>query len=238
MPENTFQFKQFTVHHTNAAMKVGTDGVLLGAWVDCSRALTCLDIGTGTGLLTLMIAQRNSEIRMDAIDIDETAVKQAKENVNNSQWSNRILVSHISLQEFMLNHRKKYDLIVCNPPYFSKGWHVPDKGRNRARVAENLSGRELISAAKNLLNDSGLLALIMPFDTADKFIMEAAENNIHCVRKTIVFSKESKPPLRILLELGNQNLHVIENNISIYKSNGIGFTPDYKALTQDFYLKF
>lgn len=238
MPDKSFQFKQFTVHHANAAMKVGTDGVLLGAWVDCSRALSCLDIGTGTGLLSLMIAQRNSEIKIDAIDIDETAVKQAVENVNISLWSNRITVSHLSLSQLIFSTKEKYDLIVCNPPYFSKGWHIADTGRNKARVAENLSSDELIEAAKYLLKDAGRMALIMPFETAEKFIAVVAENSIYCVRKTTLYSKADKPPLRVLFELSNQYVPVIENNLSIYIPNSIEYTLDYKELTRDFYLKF
>ena len=128
MPNDYFKFKQFTIHQDKCAMKVGTDGVLLGAWAECANAKGILDIGTGTGLIALMIAQR-SNAKIDAVEIDETASKQAKENIKKSLWNDRIEILNISFQDFSKSTNEKYDLIVSNPPYFQNSLYAPDEKR-------------------------------------------------------------------------------------------------------------
>jgi len=133
MPNPWFQFKQFTVWHDKCAMKVGTDGVLLGAWADMEQARSILDVGTGSGLIALMAAQRNLTAAITAIDIDESAIIQARENFDRSPWVNRLTAEPISLEDFAGSTDAMFDVIVSNPPYFHQSLHSPDKKRTLAR---------------------------------------------------------------------------------------------------------
>ncbi len=155
-------------------MKVGTDGVLLGAWADCDNAKRILDIGTGTGLIALMMAQR-SQAQIDAIEIDEHASEQAIENVNRSPWASRVNVINKSLQDYSKVENKAYDLIVSNPPYFQNSMFAPDKKRTDARHNSNLELEDLLKGAKKLLSNDGKLSIILPYLEGNMFILKASE---------------------------------------------------------------
>jgi len=157
-----FQFKQFRIVQERSAMKVGMDGVLIGAWADVSDTANILDVGTGTGLIALMMAQRSPLASIDAIEIDQQAFKESVLNVNESPWNDRIKVTCISFQEFLKRPEKKYDLIISNPPYFSNGVKAPDLIRSRARHDDELPLNELIAGIAQLLNARGSAALILP----------------------------------------------------------------------------
>jgi tRNA1Val (adenine37-N6)-methyltransferase len=219
-------------------MKVGVDSVMLGAWADVVQAKNILDVGTGCGLLALMLAQRNDNATITAIDIDENAALQAAENVQNSIWKNRIEVQNITLQQFANTTDKRFDLIICNPPFFVNSLQTPDKQRTTARHATDLTHEDLIFCAKKLLTEQGKLSLILPVKEAGNCLAIAELSALFCNRKTTVFPKPNAAPKRILLELGGIEAAIPHNDaITILATNGKEFTPEYTELVKDFYLK-
>ena len=227
-----FRFKQFTVYHDLCAMKVGTDGVLLGAWADCKQAKTILDIGTGSGLIALMLAQR-SEARIYAVDIDENACKQAKINFAASPFSNRLTIEKATFQQW--NTPLKFDLLVSNPPYFSDSLKSPDNERNFARHNDSLFFADLIEKSFSLMNPGGKLDVIIPFAGFEAFQSLALENQLFLCRKTLVSSLPHKSPKRVLLEYSNEESSYREDLLLIEKSPKV-FSDEYIAFTEDFYL--
>jgi tRNA1Val (adenine37-N6)-methyltransferase len=228
-----FQFKQFTVYHDLCAMKVGTDGVLLGAWADCKQAKNILDIGTGSGLIALMLAQR-SEARIHAVDIDENAYRQAKINFEKSPFSDRLIPEKAAFQHW--NTPLKFDLLVSNPPYFSDSLKSPDNRRNFARHNDSLFFTDLIEKSSSLMNPGGKLAVILPFAGSQVFQSLASDNQLYPCRKTQVLSLPHKPPKRVLLEYSNQETDFSESILLIEKSPRI-YTKEYIALTEPFYFR-
>ena len=168
MANDYFQFKQFTIRQERCAMKVGTDGVLLGAWTDVTHARRLLDIGTGTGLIAIMAAQRNPELIIDAIEIDPAAFEQARENANSTSWRERIHLFQGEVQAFAPPY--KYDIIVCNPPFFINSTKNPELNRTLARHCETLSHEDLLQVSDNLLLPEGKLCVILPVNEAKHFI--------------------------------------------------------------------
>jgi len=233
-----FQFKQFTVWHDRCAMKVGTDGVLLGAWAPIHNSqFKILDIGTGSGLVALMLAQRYPAAQIDAIDIDEAAVEQARENFAHSAFSHRLSVFRSSLQNWQMANGTLYDLIVSNPPYFQNSLKNPDKGRELARHTDSLSYEELIHNSVRLLNPHGQLALILPAEAEEEIRTLAATHCLYCSRVTRVFSKQSKPARRVLLAFSRSPLSLspTEDALVLEDEKG-GRSAAYQELTKDFYL--
>jgi tRNA1Val (adenine37-N6)-methyltransferase len=236
MPAGPFRFKQFSIAHDRCSHKVGTDGVLLGAWVRILPAdQNILDIGTGSGLIALMIAQRTDvKCFVDAIDIGEAEACQARDNVLQSPWPDRVKVYHTSLQEFQKT--KKYDLIVTNPPYFSDSLLPPDQKRGRARHSHALPYAHLVEHALLLLSAEGRLAVIMPSFEALKFISLASTSGLSVLRQTILRSRVDKAPERLLLELGLSGERVPDSELVLH-SDGEKWSEPYEQLTKDFYLK-
>lgn len=230
-----FKFKQFTVFQDNCAMKVGTDGVLLGAWANVNKRNNILDIGTGTGLIALMLAQRNEGAFIHAIDIDEGCVSQAQENVDRSSFAQQINVEKKSFQEYAVTTSNRYDLIVSNPPYFQNALKSPDSSRNSARHNDSLSFFEIISQGASLLNDDGRIALILPHEFKQQLLEHAATVHLFSNRITNVFPLSHKPAKRLLIELGRQDKECVEDNLSIELSRH-HYTDEFTALTKDFYL--
>ncbi|MBO7457555.1 MAG: methyltransferase [Paludibacteraceae bacterium] len=239
MSTPNFRFKQFTVWHDQCAMKVGTDGVLLGAW--CPKGTHILDVGTGSGLIALMAAQRFPEASVDAIDIDEAAVEQAQENFAASPWSDR-LHAYLSPLQNWSNHQ--YDLIVSNPPYFQNGLKNPDKARQAARHTDTLSFAELFRHSARLLSENGVLALVLPAETEQEVRGLAAAELFSPTHITRVYSKESKPARRVLMsftrnseipEYRNSDTSLIEDSLVLENEIG-GRSAAYQELTKDFYL--
>ncbi len=237
MPNDYFKFKQFTIHQDKCAMKVGTDGVLLGAWANCENAKNILDIGTGTGLIALMLAQR-SKTNIDAIEIDEVACRQAKENVGNSLWRERIEIINKSFQNFSKSTNNKYDLIVSNPPYFQNSLFAPDKKRTDARHNSNLELEDIIDGAKKLLDEEGILSLILPYLEGNMVILKSFEKGLYCIRQTKVLPKPNREPKRLLLEFMKIKKPLIEQEIIIELNKRHEYSEAYKNLTKDFYLAF
>jgi len=227
-----FRFKQFTVYHDLCAMKVGVDGVLLGAWADCRNVKNVLDAGTGSGLIALMLAQR-SDAHVHAIDIDENACKQAEINFNHSPFSNRLSIEQVDFQYF--SSSVGYDLIVSNPPYFANSLKSPDKNRNLARHNDRLPLEVLINKSASLLNPQGKIAFILPFDLWEQAHSLAIENQLFLCRKSLVSSIRNQPPKRVLLEFSLTERGITENSFYIGEEKQT-YSDEYRALTEDFYL--
>ena len=216
-------------------MKVGTDGVLLGAW--CPKGTHVLDIGTGSGLIALMAAQRFPEASVDAIDIDEAAVEQARENFAASPWTERLHAYQSSLQDWQA---PEYDLIVSNPPYFQNSLKNPDKARQTARHTDTLSYSELLSHSARLLSENGTLELILPAEAEQEILTLAARHSLCLTRITCVYSKESKPARRVLMRFEKSTnretgVRPLEDTLVLENETG-GRSAAYQELTKDFYL--
>lgn len=236
MPNSFFKFKQFTVYHDRCAMKVGTDGVLLGGWTNVNNINNSLDVGTGSGLISLMLVQRNPMMLVDAIDIDKEAVNQAKENVALSPFQTKIDCECISLQNFALNCNKQYDLIVSNPPYFINSLKSPNTERNMARHTDNLPISDLIKLSTNLLNTNGRLSLILPYEYKDMTINLALKNELYTTRITYVYPTPNSEIKRILLEFSKLCSLLEEKELIIETARHI-YSDEFRELTKDFYLK-
>ncbi len=233
MSRTYFEFKQFTVHHDRCAMKVGTDGVLLGAWADVSEARSILDIGCGSGLVALMCAQRSSAF-VTGIDIDADAVEQATENATLSPWKNRIEILQDDICHSTLN--KTFDAIVCNPPFFEKSLHCPDEKRTMARHSESLPLKDLSLCASKLLNKDGTFAVIIPSTMETAFTMNVWEAGMHLFRRCLITGKVGKMAKRVLLEFKKGEGRCVEDNTLVLMNPDGSRSAEYSALTKDFYL--
>ena len=229
-----FRFKQFAVEQDDVAMKVGTDGVLLGAWAACDGAKRILDIGTGTGVISLMLAQRNIEAEIQAVEIDEIATKRARSNFDLSPWAERLEVECCAVQEFSSD--EKFDLIISNPPYFVDSLLPPDAKRSTARHTHDLSFEELDKAVCRLLADEGLFALILPTTEFEKYL---TITQLHLVRRCDVYPKVDAATKRVMAEFAlHATAEVKHETITIEQDKRGDYTDEYRALTKDFYLKF
>lgn len=229
-----FQFKQFRVAHDRSTHKIGTDGVLLGAWVDLKNAHTILDIGTGTGVIALMLAQRTTaDVRIDAVEIEEADALQARENVMQSPWPEKITIIHTSVQSFHAD--KKYDLIVSNPPFFINSWKPPYEKRSQARHTQQLTFEELIECSKQLLSDGGKLAIILPYQEALRFTDLANRCNLFAQRMMEFRSRAHKPIERLLIEFGFRAAQLEKEELVLHE--GEAWSAQYMEITREFYLK-
>ena len=232
----SFRFKQFYIEDSQCAMKVGTDGVLIGCWAEmedgrCQRSdVRILDAGTGSGLIARMMMQRCPEAKVEGIDIDEAAVEQAKEN--------GVRAFEARLQDWDPGY--EYDLIVSNPPYFQNSLKNPDKGREMARHTDSLSYEELLSHSARLLTMHGQLAIILPADAEQEICTLAAQHSLYLTHVTRVDSKENKPARRVLLQFEKSDyraidISVVEDTLVLEDDKG-GRSRPYQELAKDFYL--
>lgn len=239
MPRNPyFRFKQFRIEQERSAMKVGVDGVLLGAWVNVSREKRMLDVGTGTGLIALMMAQKSPLAEIDAVEIDPEAFQEALFNVQQSPWSNRIHGECSSFQDFAAHSKQKYDLIISNPPFFVNSLKASEDNRAKARHADALPLTELISGAKKILTENGKIALVLPAESLQELGKMVVEQQLFISRLCRVKPNPVKPVFRILVEIASMEIPFQEEELMIEFEQHHDYTPQYRELTKDFYLKF
>jgi tRNA1Val (adenine37-N6)-methyltransferase len=238
MPNQHFAFKQFIIRQEKCAMKVGTDAVLLGAWVRPNGAKRILDIGTGTGIIALMIAQRSAGL-IDGIDIDDLACLQAQENVALSPWKERVRILHHSLQEYSEETSTRYDLVVSNPPYFLDSSKANGLERTTARHADLLPYRELIDSVIRLLDKKGKFCVILPVKEAAILRELANEKGLQLSKLMRVRTKaDQETEKRHIMQFEFAPSSFSEETIVIEKDERHEYTEEYKELTRDYYLGF
>ncbi|WP_025743420.1 tRNA1(Val) (adenine(37)-N6)-methyltransferase [Aquimarina pacifica] len=232
-----FQFKQFTVHQDRCAMKIGTDAVLLGAWVEIENSVqSILDVGTGTGVLALMAAQRSSAEVIDALEIDADAYEQAVENFEASSWGDRLFCYHASFQEFMSEIDDQYDLVISNPPFYVEAYQTHDTQRNLARFEDALPFEHLIIGAGKLVSPVGKLAVIVPYTEEERMISLASHVQLYPERITRVKGTPTSEIKRSLLLFGRETSAIVTDELVI-EFERHQYTEAYIDLTKDFYLK-
>lgn len=235
-----FKFKEFTVHQNKTAMKVGTDGVLLGSWCFVDDYLdTILDVGSGTGVIALMLAQRSDSMTIDAVELDENAYEQTVENFEQSDWGDRLYCYNATFQEFadeIAEEEETYDLIVSNPPFYTDDFETDDLARNKARFTSSLSFDDLISGVVKILSTNGKFATIIPFKEEENFVSLAKAKNLFLNRVCHVQGNVASEIKRSLMEF---SLHesAIKKEHLIIEIERHQYTNEYVNLTKDFYLK-
>jgi tRNA1Val (adenine37-N6)-methyltransferase len=232
-----FQFKRFIVFQDNCAFKVTTDACILGVYPDLFYPDKICDIGTGTGILSLMMAQKFPEARINAVEIDELSAQQASENIKRSPWSSKIHVYHKSIQDFAKQNKGNYDLVICNPPYFEKHLQSTDQRKNLARHNDTLSISELIEYGTTLLKKTGMFYSILPPHSYDKLKSEFMVRKFNLVDKLEIFSAPDKPLNRIVSGFSNKTNVEKRHSLTIHTASG-GYTEDFKRLLKDYYLAF
>ncbi|MES2812033.1 MAG: methyltransferase [Bacteroidota bacterium] len=234
---STFNFKQFTVAQDCCAMKIGTDGVLLGAWTPLiNNPYNILDIGTGTGVIALMLAQRSHAEQIDAIEIDDAAYEQATENFENSPWNDRLYCYHAGLDEFVDEVEEEFDLIVSNPPFYTDDYKSGDDQRDNARFEDSLPFEELVEAADFFLSDNGIFSLIVPFKEEEKIMSLCQERGLFPLKITRVKGTLTTEIKRSLLAYSRIEQTPVVDELIIETARH-QYTAEYIELTKDFYLK-
>ena len=230
-----FDFKQFHINHDQCTMKVGTDAVLLGAWTSIANACRILDIGTGSGIIALMLAQRTShETTINAIEPDHDSAQQAVKNVIHSPWAKKVVISETSLQNFHSPHQ--FDLIITNPPFFLNSQLPPSAKRSKARHTHSLSYQELIHATKQLLTPQGRLSIVLPTVEGLHFQELARAENLYVIRQLSFFSRQGKSQERWLFEFSFTQQQ-IEKETLILHETGEAWSESYQQITREFYTK-
>lgn len=233
-----FNFKMFAIQQDRCAMKVGTDSVLLGAWCPIeNNPFSVLDIGAGTGILSLMIAQRSNAEQIDALEIDEDAYEQCVENFENSPWGDRLFCFHAGLDEFVEEPEDEYDLILSNPPFYGENYKSENEQRDLARFQDALPFEDLIEAADLLLSENGIFAVIIPHKEEERFIDLCAQAELFPFKITRVKGSHNTPIVRTLLAFKRFELPVLSADELVVEINRHEYTNEYIALTKDFYLK-
>lgn len=233
-----FNFKQFSIEQNRTAMKIGTDGVLLGAWTPLeNNPFSILDIGTGTGIIALMLAQRSSAEQIDALEIDENAYEQATDNFENSSWNDRLFCFHAGLDEFVEEPEDEYDLIVSNPPFYQEDYKSNNEQRDLARFQDAMPFEDLIEAADLLLSEKGVFCVIIPFKEEENFLALAQEYELYPQKITRVKGTPITEIKRSLLAFNRkENPNFTTDELVIETARHV-YTAEYIELTKDFYLK-
>ena len=235
-----FKFKQFSIQQEKSAMKVGTDGVLLGAWAPIiNNPYNILDIGSGTGLISLMMAQRSHAEQIDAIEIEENAYEECVDNFENSPWADRLYCYHAGLDEFVEELQEideEYDVIVSNPPFYSEDYKTDDESRDLARFADALPFDELVEAAYLLLSENGIFSVIIPYSAEEEFIALAKQSLLFPLKITRVKGTPTSEIKRSLLAFTRIEQTPIMDELVIETARH-QYTPEYIELTKEFYLK-
>ena len=235
-----FQFKQFTVHQDKTAMKIGTDAVLLGAWCDLGEYPDAiLDVGSGTGIISLMLAQRSDAMTIDAVEIDDNAYEQTVENFEQSDWGDRLFCYNAPFVEFveeMEEEEEEYDIIVSNPPFYTNAFETEDASRNKARFTTSLSFEELLTGVAKILSNNGLFSVIIPFQEEEKFVALAKKKNLFVNKVCRVKGNQNSDIKRSMLTFSFQEKNIEIEELVIEKERH-QYTDAYINLTKEFYLK-
>ncbi len=238
MPNDLFEFKKFSLKQDRCAMKVGTDAVLIGSWVNTDKADSILDIGTGTGIIALMLAQR-CEAAITALEIDQNSFEQATENVKQSPFSKTVSVLNVSFQHFSSVSDKKFDLIVTNPPYFVDSLKSNDSYRSIARHADALPFQDLVNGVVKCLSDRGRFCLILPKKEAGIFKSMAEQKGLYLTGLLKIKSNPDKDEeIRQIMQFEFNQRPVVENSICIRNNSGKDYSDEYRSLTADYHLSF
>lgn len=237
MAEDVFRFKEFSVVQDSCAMKINTDGILLGAWCDVQSASKVLDIGTGTGVIALMIAQRNKTAGIVGLDIDKSSAERAAKNFMSSAFSSRLLAMHTSVQEYSEHTSEKFDMIVCNPPFFSEGTISQDQRKAGVKHTIHLSHSDLLTAVCKLLEPGGVFNLVLPYREGMRLLDFSVDYGLFTKILTKVQSKHQKPLERLLIGLTNVPGKQVVNHLIIHdRDNPKQYSKEYVELTSPFYL--
>ena len=236
---NYFRFKHFVIIQEKSAMKVGTDGVLLGAWVNAQHEKNILDIGTGTGLIALMMAQRTNA-QIVGVEIEANAAEEACCNFAISEWKDRLSVENISFQEFANkeSNKEKFDLIISNPPFFTNDQKSKHNNMAIAKHSDLLPLHDLVLGCRKLISENGKFAVILPVVAAKKIIEITGNAGLFLTRLTEVFPTPQKESNRYLMEFGTTPRTLHKNTLTIFEESGGSFSKSYKELTKEFYLNF
>lgn len=237
-----FQFKEFSVQQDACAMKIGTDAVLLGAWTSIeNNPFSILDIGAGTGILSLMLSQRSASDLIDAIEIDDDAYEQCVDNFEGSPWGDRLFCYHASLEEFVEDIEEQYDLIICNPPYYSEDYKSENTSRDLARFQDAMPFDHLVESVSKLLSESGIFSVIIPFKEEDMFSTLASKYNLFPSRILHVRGNPTSEIKRSLIEFSFRDSESYRDDIDlqelVIETERHQYTEGYINLTKDFYLK-
>lgn len=232
--EKKFTFKQFEIIQQKTAMKLSTDAVLLGSWAECQSPKNILDIGTGTGILSLMTAQRFAYAHITTVEIDKDACIEAEFNFKNSQWNNRIELVNQDFLEFATNYDRKFDFIITNPPYFEKHLGSPDQQKHLARHTDSLPLDLLIKNVSLLMHEKSTFAMILPFSTYNRVNLICNRNKLFCNRKMVIIPAENKNPNRIMMQYSQNPTFCNSSEIKIRKN--YEYTQEFLQLTKEFYL--
>ena len=237
MSSKPFIFKNFTIHQNQCAMKIGTDGVLLGAWSSKeSQPFSILDIGAGTGVLSLMMAQRCDAELIDAIEIDDKAYEQCVENFEQSPWGDRLFCYHASLEEFADEIDDQYDLIICNPPFFSEDYKPKNSQRDLARFQDAMPFNHIIESVLKLLAENGIFSVVIPNKEESRFTRIALEFGLFLNKVLHVKGNPSSEVKRSFMSFSFRESEITTDQLTI-EVNRHEYTPEFINLTKDFYLK-
>ncbi|WP_418512407.1 tRNA1(Val) (adenine(37)-N6)-methyltransferase [Corallibacter sp.] len=232
-----FHFKQFTVHQDRCAMKIGTDGVLLGAWSSLEhQPFSILDIGAGTGILSLMLAQRSQAEIIDAIEIDDEAYEQCVDNFEQSPWGDRLFCYHASLDEFTEEIEDTYDLIISNPPFYSENYKTDNQQRDLARFQDAMPFTHLLNSTSKLLSENGVFSVVIPHQEEKHFIELASKVALYPNKILHVKGTPDSEIKRSLIDFSFKK-STINTSELIIETSRHNYTEAYKNLTKDFYLK-
>ncbi len=230
-----FHFKQFSLSHHHSTMKVGTDAVLLGIWMELDGVKEVLDVGTGCGILPLLLAARKASVQVDAVELDEASAREASENFRLSPFAGRLQIFHADINNFVPDAGKKYDLVISNPPFFVNDQRPEKKSRQMARHSDTLSYEQLAKAGERLLKQQGRFAVVLPYCESRLFLKAAAEAGLHLHKQMLIFPRPCKEPNRVNLLLGFSVAVPQTEKFIIRQENGI-FTQEYLDMVKNYYL--
>ncbi len=235
--KGVFHFKQFRVSHRRSTLKVGTDAVLLGIWAQARDASKILDIGTGNGVIALLMSQRFEDSKIVAIDIDKESIEEARCNFDNSPWHSRIVAIHQDVLLYARQTQEHYDLIVCNPPFFEASLLSQNTKLNQAKHTLTLDYSSLFLSVNQLIAENGVFALICPYDKADKVFQLAKQYQFHCRRKLVIYPKKSKSANRIIIEFDKTTSRCQSEQLIVYQEDNT-YTSQYRRWGRDYYINF